>query len=140
MSDKNQQDPDAETIRVEVTDTLDRVTADAWNALNTDGNPFVLYEFLQALESTGCLGEEKGWYPRYFLVYNGEDLIAACPTYVKTNSYGEFVFDWSWAEAYEQNGLEYYPKLVSCIPYTPATGPRFLVRHDQDKRDRKSVV
>ncbi|MBX2823823.1 MAG: GNAT family N-acetyltransferase [Gammaproteobacteria bacterium] len=124
---------ETDTISVEVRDTLGDVSAESWNALTADDNPFTRYEFLSALETTGCLGEEKGWYPRYFLVFDKDDLIAACPTYVKTNSYGEFVFDWAWAEAYERNGLPYYPKLISSIPYTPATGRRLLIRADQSQ-------
>lgn len=124
---------DEGTVSVEVRDTLGEITAESWNALTEGNNPFTRYEFLYALETTGCLGEEKGWYPRYFLVFDNEELVAACPTYVKTNSYGEFVFDWAWADAYERNGLNYYPKLVSSIPYTPATGNRLLVRQDQNR-------
>jgi len=129
-----------ESISVEVRDTLSEVSAASWNALTPDDNPFTRYEFLYALETTGCLGEKKGWYPRYFLVFNAGELIAACPTYVKTNSYGEFVFDWAWAEAYERNGLPYYPKLVSAIPYTPATGRRLLIRSDQSQAELATAL
>lgn len=122
-----------DTVSVEVRDTLSDISAASWNALTESDNPFTRYEFLHALETTGCLGEKKGWFPRYFLVFEQEDLIAACPTYVKTNSYGEFVFDWAWADAYERNGLPYYPKLISAIPYTPATGNRLLIRQDQNQ-------
>ena len=98
-----------------------------WNVLVEDGNPFLCYEFLSALEKNNCLGEKYGWYPHHLIVRNNDELIAATPLYIKTNSYGEFVFDWSWASAYEQAGLNYYPKLVSSIPYTPATGKRLLL-------------
>lgn len=126
--------PFIDACTVEVRDQLDLVPAAQWNALASYGNPFLKYEFLHALEATGCLGERNGWFPRYFLVYHESTLIAACPTYVKTNSYGEFVFDWAWAEAYQNNGLEYYPKLVSCIPYTPCTGNRFLLHPEYDSK------
>lgn len=126
-------------IQIDVRDSLDAISAADWNALNTDGNPFVRYEFLHTLDSSGCLGKQTGWYPRYFLLWNEADdtqeLVAAVASYVKTNSYGEFVFDWAWAEAYERNQMEYYPKLVVSIPFTPATGPRILVRHDQNYDD-----
>ena len=113
--------------------SLDSIAAEEWDALNPTANPFVGYAFLRALEQTGCLGQEHGWYPQYLCVRNEqEELVAAAPAYIKTNSYGEFVFDWSWAEAYEQHGLKYYPKLIIAAPYTPATGPRALIRHDQD--------
>ncbi len=99
-----------------------------WNALLEDDNPFLCYEFLSALEQNDCLGEKYGWYPHHLIVRDiAGALIAATPLYIKTNSYGEFVFDWSWASAYEQAGLNYYPKLISSIPYTPATGKRLLL-------------
>ncbi len=123
-------DSKAELI-VEVTDSLDNTTAEQWNALDLQGNPFLRFEFLQALEKTGCLGQDNGWYPRYFLLKQKDELLAACACYIKTNSYGEFVFDWAWAEAYERHGMQYYPKMVCAVPYTPATGPRLLVRPDQ---------
>jgi len=122
-------------IQIEVRDSLLDVGAAQWNALNDDGNPFLRYEFLHNLQSMGCLGEKTGWYPRYFLLWQGEEpeqqLVGAAATYIKTNSYGEFVFDWSWAEAYERNQMDYYPKLVCSIPFTPATGRRLLTRADQ---------
>lgn len=127
-----------EQWQIEVRDSLAEVPAEQWNALSEDGNPFTRYEFLFGLETTQCVGSEKGWYPRYFLLWNTADateLLAAVPAYLKTHSYGEFVFDWSWAEAFENNGLSYYPKLVSSIPYTPATGRRFLIRPDQKIKD-----
>jgi len=128
-----------QNIQIDVRDSLEAINAADWNALNDDGNPFVRYEFLHTLDSTGCLGKQTGWYPRYFLLWEGEDnnreLLAAVASYVKTNSYGEFVFDWAWAEAYERNQMEYYPKLVVSIPFTPATGPRVLIRHDQNYDD-----
>ncbi len=97
----------------------------------------MLHEFLYSLECTGCFGSHNGWHPRYFLLWSSEEqdtrqLLAAAPAYIKTNSYGEFVFDWAWAEAYQRHNLDYYPKLVCSIPFTPATGPRLLVRPDQD--------
>lgn len=122
-------------LLLEVRDSLAEISAAHWNALSTDGNPFLRHEFLHTLDATGCLGDATGWYPRYFLLWTSDDesreLIAAVATYIKTNSYGEFVFDWSWAEAYERNKMEYYPKLVCSIPFTPATGQRLLVRADQ---------
>lgn len=122
-------------LQIEIRDSLADIDADAWNSLNDDGNPFLRHEFLHSLQVGGCLGEATGWYPRYFLLWQENpgknELIAAVPSYIKTNSYGEFVFDWAWAEAYEKNQLNYYPKLVSSIPFTPATGRRILIRADQ---------
>jgi predicted N-acyltransferase len=120
-------------MQIHIHDSLQAIDNKAWNSLVRDDHPFLLYEFLYALESTGCLGKEHGWYPRYFTLLNSQgDLLAACPAYIKTNSYGEFVFDWSWAEAYESQHLAYYPKLVVAVPYTPATGQRLLVHPDQN--------
>ncbi len=108
--------------------SLKEIKRAEWNALIEDNNPFLSYEFLSALENNDCLGEKYGWYPHHLIVRNTDKLIiAATPLYIKTNSYGEFVFDWSWASAYEQAGLNYYPKLISSIPYTPATGKRLLL-------------
>ena len=143
-------------VSIEVRDSLADVPAKQWNALTQDGNPFLRHEFLHTLDSTGCLGDRTGWYPRYFLLWEGDaepedyddddidesaaletdrQLIGAVPAYVKTNSYGEFVFDWAWAEAYERHQQDYYPKLVSSIPFTPATGRRLLTRADQPFED-----
>ena len=132
----------SQTLQIEVRDSLAEVPAEEWNALAADGNPFLRHEFLHGLEATGCLGRRSGWYPRHFLLrrLEGEvtdaapgagELVGAVPAYLKTNSYGEFVFDWAWADAYQRHGLDYYPKLVSSIPFTPATGRRLLVRPDQ---------
>jgi len=124
------------SLSIEVRDTLHEIGSAQWNALNDDGNPFVTHEFLYGLETTDCLGQHNGWYPRYFLLWQNMDsnptLLGAAPCYVKTNSYGEFVFDWAWAEAFERNNMEYYPKLVCSIPFTPATGRRFLISNKAD--------
>ncbi len=108
--------------------SLKEIKQNQWNALLDDDNPFLRYEFLSALEENNCLGEKFGWFPHHLVAYdNNGKLIAATPLYIKTNSYGEFVFDWSWASAYEQTGLNYYPKIISSIPYTPVTGKRLLI-------------
>ena len=87
-----------------------------WNALLEDDNPFLRHEFLDALERNDCLGKKYGWYPHHLTVRDTDNvLVAAMPLYIKTNSYGEFVFDWAWASAYRQSGLAYYPKLVSSV-------------------------
>lgn len=96
-----------------------------WNALLPDRNPFIRHEFLTALERGDCL-LPYGWTPRHVGVWDQQRLVAAMPMYVKDNSYGEFVFDFSWAQAYQRQGLSYFPKLVVSVPYSPATGPRVL--------------
>ena len=106
-----------------------------WNALVNDNHPFIKHEFLDAMEEHHCVGEKFGWIPCHMGVYQDKQLIAALPLYQKTNSYGEFVFDNSWAHAWQQQGMQYYPKLVSAIPYTPANGQRLLC----DKKHRKQV-
>ena len=107
--------------------SINEIPSDEWNALSGVSNPFTRHEFLSALENNHCVGEQFGWYPYHLSVRDSKNkLVGACPLYVKTNSYGEFVFDWTWASAYEQVGLDYYPKLVSCIPYNPVSGNRLL--------------
>lgn len=113
-------------MKIRIHPSITEITADAWNALVRDNNPFVRHEFLSAMEKHGCVGEKFGWLPWHIGVYEDGLLIAAMPLYEKHNSYGEFVFDNAWADAYERAGRNYFPKLVSAIPYTPATGQRLL--------------
>lgn len=103
-----------------------------WDALVPDGNPFVSHAFLAGLETTGCLREAYGWRPRHIALFEDGRLLAAAPTYLKGNSHGEFVFDWSWAAAWERAGGDYYPKLLVASPYSPVPGPRLLVRDGED--------
>jgi len=107
--------------------SIDDIDPAAWNALAGDDLPFLRHEFLAAMEHHGCVGERFGWIPRHLALRDGVgDLVAAAPCYLKFNSYGEFVFDWAWADAYQRAGRRYYPKLVVASPYTPATGQRAL--------------
>lgn len=101
-----------------------------WNALSDGANPFLRHAWLHALETAGCVGPGTGWEPAYVTLSDARGLAAAAPAYLKRHSYGEFVFDFSWAQAYARAGLAYYPKLLIAIPFTPATGPRLLVRAD----------
>ncbi|MET0282125.1 MAG: GNAT family N-acetyltransferase [Steroidobacteraceae bacterium] len=98
----------------------------AWDALHDGGNPFVSHAFLAGLEEHGCLRPEWGWRPRHFTLWDGGALLAAIPGYLKDNSHGEFVFDHAWANAYARHGLEYFPKWLGAVPYSPVTGPRLL--------------
>lgn len=118
--------------------SLSEVSSEAWNSLRGTHIPFLRYEFLSALEKHHCVGKSTGWIPQHVLVFQDEILVGAMPQYLKTNAYGELVFDWAWAEAYQRNGLDYYPKLVTAIPYTPATGPRLLVAPHGDKNSISS--
>ncbi|WP_329740574.1 GNAT family N-acetyltransferase [Dyella sp. A6] len=97
-----------------------------WDALHDGRSPFVAHAFLQALEHAGCIRPEWGWQAHHLGLYENGRLVAAAPLYLKGNSHGEFVFDWSWAAAYERAGGDYYPKLLNAIPYSPITGPRLL--------------
>lgn len=112
----------------------------AWNALVTDNNPFLRHEFLQALEDHGCVSAQFGWYPQHVALYDQGRLIAAMPLYAKTNSYGEFVFDQAWSQAWQSVGLAYFPKWVSSIPYAPVTGQRFLIAPDQQADQIRALL
>ncbi len=115
-------------MRIQRLNTLTDLPAAEWNALVPDQNPFLSHEFLSALERHHCVGERTGWLPWHVVCQDDRgQLLGAAPLYLKFNSYGEFVFDWGWAEAYRRQGLPYYPKLVGAIPYTPATSPRLLL-------------
>ncbi len=117
-------------MHVSVVDSLENIPANDWNALVGESNPFLRHEFLSALEFTGCVSAKTGWHPRHLAVHREGPsqgrLIGAMPMYLKSHSYGEYVFDWAWANAYERAGLQYYPKLVVSVPFTPVTGPRLL--------------
>jgi uncharacterized protein len=133
--------PTSAEVTLRVVDSIASVPAQQWNALDLAGNPFVRHEFLLALERTGCVGAGTGWMPHHLLLQgaNGE-IEAALPLYHKTDSWGEFVFDWSWARAYSQAGLHYYPKLTSMPPFTPATGPRLLAKTQQAREQMAAAL
>ena len=105
---------------------LDAIPSKSWNRLIGDDNPFLRHEYLCGLERDNCL-KDHGWIPGHIVAYSDGLLAGALPLYFRTNSYGEFVFDWVWTDAYERAGGEYYPKLVSAIPFAPVIGPRLLV-------------
>jgi predicted N-acyltransferase len=109
------------------------VAAAEWNALGAVDNPFTRFEFLAALEHSHCVGRGSGWEPRYLTWRDARGLAAGVAAFVKTHSYGEFVFDFAWARGYERLGRRYYPKLTLAAPFTPATGPRLLVRADLER-------
>ena len=114
-------------MKISFIDSINDIPQQDWNRVAGVQYPFTRHEFLSALENYDCLGEKWGWFPRHLTAYREGQLVAAIPLYLKTNSYGELVFDGSWADAYQRTGLPYYPKLVSAIPYTPATGSRLLL-------------
>ena len=123
-------------LRVECINSLNSVQPSEWNTL-AQNNPFISHDFLLNLETSECL-EPHGWFPHHLIIRKENNLVAALPTYARNNSYGEFVFDWSWAEAFERAGGNYYPKLVSASPFSPVTGPRLLFnKDDKDYRAAK---
>ncbi|UVH61089.1 GNAT family N-acetyltransferase [Variovorax paradoxus] len=112
------------------------VSPDAWNALlaaEAEPSPFMRHEYLAALNDSRSATPESGWMPQFVTLWQGEQLQAACPFYIKDHSYGEYVFDWAWANAYEQHGLAYYPKAVVAVPFTPVPGTRLLARDAQSR-------
>lgn len=122
--------------RTRIVASLAEIGQPAWDALvcaQADRNPFLSYAFLHALHDTGCADAQSGWQPHYLTLWRGDRLEAAMPLYLKSHSYGEYVFDWAWADAYRRNGLHYYPKLLSSVPFTPVTGSR-LMAHDEPAR------
>lgn len=116
-------------LRVGLLRKISEIPAAEWDACAGPDNPFVTHAFLSALEISGSAGELTGWLPRHLVVNDGEGKVHACaPLYLKTHSYGEYVFDWGWAEAYTRAGGRYYPKLQCAVPFTPVSGPRLLLR------------
>ena len=123
-------------MKIELASSLSNVDKNQWNKLNICNHPFTSYEFLNALETSNSVSTKTGWTPKHILVKNAaNDLIGASPNYLKMHSYGEYIFDHSWANAFENAGGQYYPKLLSAIPFTPATGPRILLSPQKNNND-----
>ena len=122
--------------RLEFQSSFKNINQKEWNDL-TKSNPFLRLEFFQSLEASKSIGEGTGWHPFPAIVIDQGSLVGASPVFLKEHSYGEYVFDWSWAEAYQKYGKNYYPKIASCIPFTPATGPRIF---GLDLSIKKSIV
>ncbi len=121
---------------IQIAPSLNDISQQAWDACLDphETNPFLSHAFLSSLENTGCAIPQTGWSSAHILVQSRDgQLLGACPCYIKMHSMGEYVFDRGWAEAYERSGGNYYPKLQICVPFTPATGNRFLIRNDVDK-------
>ena len=104
-----------------------------WIKLEPENFPFASYHFLSSLETSNSVGRRTGWFPLIMCIYSRNKLIGATYLYLKNNSYGEYIFDWAWADAWKRNGLQYYPKLVGAVPFTPATGPKILCAGDKDR-------
>lgn len=116
-----------------VSDRLADIGMSRWDDLlarQPEPSPFLKAAYLDALQASGSAEPDTGWTPQYLSLWRGDELVAACPLYLKTHSYGEYVFDWSWAQAHEQHGIRYYPKGLVAVPFTPVPGPRLLARDD----------
>jgi predicted N-acyltransferase len=117
---------------LKVVDSLRDIPEQDWDAL-APGNPTLRHAFLHALHESGSAAPDNGWQANYLTLWRNARLAGAVPLYLKGHSYGEYVFDWAWAEAYQRAGIEYYPKLLSAVPFTPATGPRLLAHTAEDR-------
>jgi predicted N-acyltransferase len=119
---------------LEFADGVASLQADEWNALVGDDSPFLEWEWLASLEESGAVSAQTGWHSQPMVARQNGRLVAACPLYLKSHSHGEFVFDWSWADAAERAGIRYYPKMLVAVPFTPVTGARLLVAPGEDRR------
>ncbi|MFQ5935175.1 MAG: GNAT family N-acetyltransferase [Acidiferrobacterales bacterium] len=131
-------------MHLNVINSIAEIPAPAWDALVGDTNPFVKHAFLSALEQTDCTTAKAGWAPCHLALYADASqqghLLGAVPMYLKSHSYGEYVFDWAWADAYERAGLRYYPKLVAAVPFTPVSGPRLLTADHESEQIRQHLI
>jgi predicted N-acyltransferase len=126
-----QQQAGSENYVIRVHDDPGAIDADAWNGLLAEQaapTPFMRHEYLAALHRSGSAVPATGWHPQFLSLHQDGQLVAACPVYLKDHSYGEYVFDWAWADAYQRHGLAYYPKLLNAVPFTPVPGSRLLAR------------
>lgn len=128
---------------IEVHEEIAGIPRDAWNGLVADGSPFLDWDFLHALEDTGCVTPRKGWKPLHLAIWSDTPhrrLVAAVPLYLKGHSHGEFVYDWAWADAAQRLGRAYYPKLVAAVPFSPVAGARFLIAPGEDRAQRMAEL
>lgn len=134
--------PDSgESVSVKVAGSIAAVAPAEWDACAGGDNPFVSHAFLLAMEESGAASAESGWAPQHLLLEDADGRLVGCvPCYLKNHSYGEYVFDWGWAEAYERAGGTYYPKLQVSVPFSPVSGPRLLVRADADGPETRRVL
>lgn len=130
----------AHPLELRIVERISEVPEASWNALvRDDASPFVEHAWLDCLEEAGCVGGHTGWMPRHLVLYEKGNVVAAAPAYLKMNSEGEFVFDWSWADLASRMGLGYYPKLVLAVPFTPATGHRVLWHPSRDRAETVAI-
>lgn len=130
-----------DALSLKVVSQISEVDAGEWDACAGSANPFVSHVFLKTLEDSGAVSAQNGWLPQHVVLEEDDGrVIGAAPCYVKSHSYGEYVFDWGWAQAFERAGGEYYPKLQVAVPFTPVTGPRLLVRPDADIERNRNLL
>lgn len=128
-------------MRAVIHATITTVAKNDWDRLFGNHYPFTRYDFLLALEQGGSLGLQRGWLPQYVVVYDDNDtVVAAMPWFKKTHSYGEYLFDWAFAEAFERYGFQYYPKLINAIPFTPCQGPRLAISEGVNRGEMLSII
>lgn len=127
-------------MQIEFIESIKNISEREWNSLIKSDYPFLQHSFLLTLEKCKCVGENTGWYPFHLLVREQEKIIGLMPMYIKTDSHGEFIFDWSWADAFYRNGVDYYPKLVSAIPFTPVTGPRLCLKNETKRKEISALI
>jgi uncharacterized protein len=120
-------------IALRIVRKISEVERGRWDGLAGAASPFLKWDWLDSLEQSGCVNEETGWMPHHVVVESGDALVAACPMYLKLHSMGEFIFDYEWAEAAHHAGIQYYPKMLVGVPFTPATGHRFLTALGEDR-------
>ncbi|CAN5674502.1 GNAT family N-acetyltransferase [soil metagenome] len=126
-------------MRTKRLSSIEDIGIDAWRSVEAPDFPFFDYEFLRGLEDSGSVGPRSGWSPVYLVCEEEGRLLGALCLYVKTDSYGEYIFDWEWAHAYREHGLSYYPKLTAAVPFTPATGPKLLLMQGLEGAKREMV-
>lgn len=141
MNDSNENE---DAVTVHIVTSINEIDSEQWDACAKigapDANPFVRHAFFSALEDSGSVTAETGWQPQHLIIESPKGLILACaPLYLKDHSYGEYVFDWGWANAYERAGGQYYPKLQCSVPFTPATGPRLMVLEEYTSTEAKDL-
>ena len=127
-------------MEINFIESIDSISESEWDNLIETDYPFLKHSFFTALERSKCIGPNTGWMPFYLLLYENKELVGLMPLFLKTNSSGEFIFDWSWADAFYRNGMQYYPKLVSSIPFTPASGPRLCLKKNLNKSETIRLI
>ncbi len=127
-------------MKIKIFDTLQEISPHSWSQLIGQHFPFAEYHYLLAMEKGRCVGRKAGWIAKYLTAWENEQLIGAIYFYIKDNSYGEYIFDWGWANAYAENGFHYYPKLLSAVPFTPATGNKILVHPDSNYETVSNIL